>query len=300
MIDVSIIFVNYKTWELTKECIDSIIRNSKDFTYEIIVVDNNSNDGSVENLQKVPNVRVIQSDENVGFGRANNIGAKAANGKYLFLLNSDTYLLNNAIKFLFDYYERNSFHKNLGAVGCWLKHPDDSITTSFSYFPSIWNNWRHLFNYINCHLMKRNVLKEAHDNFEVNVISGADIFISKDLYLSIGGYDKDYFMYGEEAELQYRLHKQGYHNFLIKDPSIVHLEGASSGNQGKKKASFFMIYHMKKGRFLFYWKHKSLLQRILVAIADFPIDVCFAIIDKRFCHRKSEFFRIYSILLYGK
>jgi len=103
--DVSIIIVNYKTFAYTKDAIASVFEKTEDVAYEVIVVDNNSPDGSGKEIQEYFNDKItfIQSPENLGFGRANNLGAKCSNGKYLFFLNPDTILLNNAPKILFDF-----------------------------------------------------------------------------------------------------------------------------------------------------------------------------------------------------
>ena len=104
---VSIIIVNYNTKQLTLNCLKSIYEYTKDIDFEIIVVDNASSDGSVEAIREsFPIVNVIGSNENLGFGRANNLGAKYAQGKYLFLLNSDTLLIENSIKKLYDFRAR--------------------------------------------------------------------------------------------------------------------------------------------------------------------------------------------------
>ena len=96
--NISIIIVNYNTREVTKQCLDSIFKWTKDVSFEVIVVDNNSHDGSKEMLASYPNIKYVQSGGNLGFGKANNLGYKFSSGRYILLLNSDTYLLNNAIK----------------------------------------------------------------------------------------------------------------------------------------------------------------------------------------------------------
>ena len=104
--DVSIIIVNYNTKKLIKNCINSIYKHTKDVDFEIIVSDNGSVDGSVEMIKsEFPNVILIENNANLGFGAANNRGLKIAKGKYIFYLNSDTVLLNNAVKYFFDYWE---------------------------------------------------------------------------------------------------------------------------------------------------------------------------------------------------
>ena len=106
--DVSIIIVNYNTHKLLRNCLISIIENTKRCSYEIIVVDNASTDNSREIATEFKSVKWIQSEVNLGFGKANNIGSLEASGKYLFFLNSDTILLNDAISIFYDFFEENN------------------------------------------------------------------------------------------------------------------------------------------------------------------------------------------------
>lgn len=96
--DVSVIIVTYNTLALTRDCIDSIFRHTANVQFEVIVVDNASEDGSYDYFSKDRRIIYVYSQENMGFGRANNLGLEYASGEYIFLLNSDTYLKNNAIK----------------------------------------------------------------------------------------------------------------------------------------------------------------------------------------------------------
>ena len=115
--NVSIIIVNYNTSNLLKDCLCSIIEKTQFIEYEIIVVDNNSGDDSVAMVeQQFTNVKLIKNNINLGFGKANNIGYTYAKGKYLFLLNTDTLLINNAIKILFDFME-DPKHSSVGSCG---------------------------------------------------------------------------------------------------------------------------------------------------------------------------------------
>ncbi|MDC5348150.1 glycosyltransferase, partial [Acinetobacter baumannii] len=106
--DVSIIIVNYNTYNLVLQCIESVIKNTKKISYEIIVVDNNSPNREIEKLNEIyPNVKLVLNTKNSGFGIANNIGNKYANGKFLFLLNSDTIVLDNSIYTLYKFMVEN-------------------------------------------------------------------------------------------------------------------------------------------------------------------------------------------------
>lgn len=131
--DVSVIIVNYNTLGLTSDCIESIIAQTSTVEYEIILVDNASTDGSKEVFAQDKRIKYIYSDQNLGFGRANNLGIREAKGRYLFFLNSDTILLNNAVKLFFDFCEKNPDRK-IGAVGAVLKDQNQKNIHSYGRF----------------------------------------------------------------------------------------------------------------------------------------------------------------------
>ena len=130
--DVSVIIVNYNTIELTLNCINSIFTHTLGIDFEVIVVDNNSDDGSGEILRLDKRIVFIQNLANEGFGSANNTGYQYAKGKYLFLLNSDTILLNNAIKLFYDYAEQ---HLSSCVYGTMLLNPDNTMDTLMGNSP---------------------------------------------------------------------------------------------------------------------------------------------------------------------
>lgn len=131
--DVSIIIVNYNTYDLTAACIQSIIEHTKRISYEIIVVDNASTDGSKEKFERDSRIKYIYSEKNGGFGYGNNRGIEIANGDYFFLLNSDTLLLNNAI---YEFFKYAKSHKSRIIYGCYLQGNDGTYRNSFFYFPA--------------------------------------------------------------------------------------------------------------------------------------------------------------------
>jgi GT2 family glycosyltransferase len=235
-IDVSIILVNYNTYRMTCECIDSIIKQTTGVTYEIIVVDNDSKDESQTEFAKDDRVIFIESGGNIGFGRANNLGVERAKGKYLFFLNTDTLLLNNAIKMLFDYSEQHKDEK-IGAVGGFLINGENKPVFSGGKFLTL----KIIFDTITTHFGHRpNAYGSIRENttpkneVDVDYVSGADIFVSKSIVDKYSAFDPDFFMYYEENEMQYRWAKNGYQSRLINGPQIKHLVGASI-NKGKKK-----------------------------------------------------------------
>ena len=225
---VSIIFVNYNTKELTKNCIDSIVRHTQDVRYEIIVVDNASTDGSREAFRADGRVTLIESNENLGFGRANNLGMKHARGDYFFLLNTDTLLLNNALKYFLDY--EKSCAKP-AVLGGWLLTADGERTRSYGIFPSIRSLAGSAIEVYTSHIPAiRHLFPPFQETYspspkEVDFVCGADMFFPRSIYDATGGFDPDFFMYYEETEWQYRMSRQDIPRILISEPRIIHYEG---------------------------------------------------------------------------
>lgn len=257
-VDVSIIIVSFNTQDMTMQCLNSIFEKTKDIDIEVIVVDNNSVDGTQQKLKEnYPQVRLIESTENLGFGRANNCGIKSAKGKYLFFLNSDTILLNNAVKIFFDFMEGNALTK-IGAAGSFLMDENKEITHSSQPFPSRWEEVRaQLVGYFNKKdLLKRK--KKEYDQYknigtyvEVDYVTGADLFVSKAVMEEFDGFDPNFFIYFEESDLQFRMNEHGYKSVIINGPKIIHFQGASDLNPGYKIARRMlndrsMFYYFKK------------------------------------------------------
>jgi GT2 family glycosyltransferase len=239
---VSIIIVNYNTKELTKNCIDSLIKHILTTPIEIIVVDNHSNDDSVNYLrQEFSNINIITNNQNQGFGYANNVGVQKANGKYVLLLNSDTILLNDIIKSFVNVFEKNK-HLKIGVLGSLLLSDKLEIIHSFGGFP---------------YLLKKCLRRSVHDKScqvtedafvpAVDVVVGADMFMEKATYLRFNGFDQNIFLYEEEMELQYRMRREGFSSLIIKDKGIIHLKGMSSSQYFQRKCSLISsCYIMKK------------------------------------------------------
>ena len=218
--DVSIIIVNYNTEKLILDCLDSIYNNTNGFDFEVIVVDNNS-PNKPNFLEKDQRIKYIQSEKNLGFGKANNLGAEYAIGKYLLFLNPDTIVLENAITIL---YEQISKDSTIGICGGNLLSNEMDETHSYYMIPpGIWNEIIILF--------KLDSLNPQYNHtqeiIDVEYITGADLMIRKDLFNEIGGFDKDFFMYFEETYLCYRIRLLGYRVVNIPQSHIIHLEGKS-------------------------------------------------------------------------
>ncbi|MBR8823894.1 hypothetical protein IX293_002169 [Fusobacterium necrophorum] len=231
MIDVSIVIVNYNTLELTRDTINSVVQKTKGLQYEIILVDNCSIDGSREFFENIfdKEIHFIKSDENIGFGRANNLGIDIAKGEKIFFLNPDTILINNAIKILYNFMQNNL---ECGVCGGNLYTRDMKPNHSFrkrahSLFTEI-RDCFNLYEKISFYFFnKRKDFNYTNKNIEVGYIIGADMMVSKSVIDKVGGFDKDIFMYYEDVELSCRIKKQGLKIFNVPEAKIIHLEGQS-------------------------------------------------------------------------
>lgn len=244
--DVSIIIVNYNTEKLLQECISSIIDKTENLLYEIIVVDNNSVKSPYKMLsENFPDVVFVPSDENLGFGKANNLGVSYAKGKYVFLLNSDTILINNAIKILFDFSEKNK-DGEIGACGGNLFTEDMKPNFSFSmYYPSLFSIIAYRLHL--SFLLNNEVFNTSNNPKEVAIVIGADLLVEKKLYDELQGFDPAFFMYVEDGELQLRIKKKGLKMISVPEAKIMHLQGASSSTFFKMKTEFdSYFYYFKK------------------------------------------------------
>lgn len=257
--DVSIIIVNYNTLKMTSECIDSVIEKTHGISYEIILVDNGSSDGSKEYFEHDTRIKYIYSENNLGFGQANNIGAKHAIGKYLFLLNSDTILIENSINVLYDFLRTN--HKYV-ACGCQLIYADGSYQESHIKFPSLKRDFNEIIPAKFKHSKRHDEYYRFSDTLEsIDSIKGANIFIKSDVFKEFGGFDVDYFMYYEETDLFYRIKNRGYQIAVIPDTKIIHIDGGSFAKISIPK--YLMMYQSK---LLFYSKHHSITYQFLARL----------------------------------
>lgn len=248
--DVSVIIVNYNTKELTKNCIKSIYEKTKNIDFEVIVSDNGSTDGSQEMIKKeFPKVILIENNQNLGFGAANNKGLKIANGKYIFYLNSDTILLNNAIKLFFDYWEKSSEKENIGCIGSMLLNSDGTFSNSYHVFPNSKSCLNFLVRVTASSLHLKKIFKTKTKSKSafygtVDFVVGADMFLKND---ETAFFDERFFLYFEETDLQFQLMKKNKERIIIEGPQIIHLEGASS-KEGK------VVYNFNKPSSAYYWE----------------------------------------------
>lgn len=253
MLDLSIIIVSFNTKKLLTDCLKSLMVDGRwlETKGEIIVVDNGSSDGSVEEVRKFKiqnpgfKIRLIENEENLGFAKANNQGIKIAKGKYILLLNSDTEVKPGVLEELVKFVQN---HPEAGVVGARLLNPDGSIQPSVYHFPTIlgaikefWLGWGG--SYEKYPLTGTNpVIVEA--------VTGAAMLIPRRTVEKIGYLDERYFLYFEDLDYCRRAKKAGLKVFYLPCANFVHHHGAS-GKKIPGKTTNWLIESSKKynGRF---------------------------------------------------
>ena len=246
MMDLSIIIVNYRTYELTKQTITSVIDTVQNISYEIIIVDNNSSDGSLEHLikdfQDYSFIKFIKNSNNDGFAVANNLAFKKSKGEYTLLLNSDVVVNKNTINESLNYIKS---HQNIGILGCKVVLPngnlDKACRRSFPTFKVSFYRMSGLsklfpnsprFNQYNLSYLDENGI------YPVDCVVGAFMLINSQIMKKVGGLDEAYFMYGEDIDLCFKVKELGFDVFYFGKYDIIHYKGAS----GKNKRLLFEFY----------------------------------------------------------
>lgn len=252
---VSIILVNYNTKDFTLQCIKSIYNHTKEVDFEIIVVDNNSSDQSVEAIKdEFKDVIVIANNENKGFGAANNIGINYATKKYVFLLNTDTELISNSIMELFNRMESKQYEHILCA-GVNIIYPDFEPQESYGNYPSLkgiflgMSGLKLFFNKYYDHYLATGKICDFNVVKEVDHIVGVAMFINRQKLINqVGLFDEDFFLYFEETELCYRMIKNNFRICLFPDLKIIHHLSKSMSSSLKKHIYF------ERSRYLYFKK----------------------------------------------
>ncbi len=253
---VSIIIVSFNTKKLLIDCIESIFSHVK-CSYEIIVVDNASEDGSPdavriwEKKHKGIAVHIIGNKGNVGFAAANNQGMKKSKGNFLLLLNSDTLLTEDSISLCL---EKFSEQPKLGIASCKLKNRDGSLQATGGYFPTpvrvfLWMTFLDdlpgMSRVINVFHPKPNYYKKDH---MLDWVTGAFFLFKRELLSGVGFFDEDYFMYVEELDYCYRARKAGWRVAYFSSTSIIHFGQASGSSE-------FALLSEYKNLILYFKKH---------------------------------------------
>lgn len=226
--DVSIIIVSYNTSALTRGALRSVFENTSGIDFEVIVVDNKSQDGSVVDIRsEFPQVRLLALTENLGFGRANNHGMEVARGRNLFLLNPDIVLHDNSVKTLSDWLDANP---ECGVCGGNLidvcGRPEHSFRRVLPGMASQWNSLLGGLPFLVRYGRNREY-NYTRQPLDVGYITGADMMVRASVIAEVGGFDPDFFLYYEETELTFRIRRAGYRVVSIPTVKITHLSGKS-------------------------------------------------------------------------
>ncbi len=249
MKDLSVIIVNHNNRSFLIETLNNLSKGLDSLRHEVIVVDNASRDGSLEMVERdFPWIKRIALPENVGFARANNVGARQASGQYLFLLNNDTYVPFGAIQKLL---ELKTEHPEFGIVAPVVLNPDETLQLSWGkdlhlfselflkYFADKWYRWR----------FKR---KRGRIDWDVDWVSGACFLIERALFQRIGGFDENFFLYIEDADLCRRIRQLGYLIHLTSEAWIIHYQGQSVSHYPGR-----FLHEAKRSQLYYYSKHNG-------------------------------------------
>lgn len=224
--DLSIIVVNWNIKDALKDCLESIRKNVSDIAYEVIIVDNNSSDGSVDMIEKeYPEVTLIKNRQNLGYGRANNQGIMKAKGKYVLILNPDTIVLPETAEKMYRFLEENP---EVGACGPSILDINYQPSHPVIYDPTIWELFgkdtflRKFFPKL-CSPLYPQPKKRR----EVERLSGCCFLSRKEALRTVGLFDERIFLFYDEADLFFRLRRKGWPVYYLPELSIVHLHGKS-------------------------------------------------------------------------
>ena len=255
--DLSIIIVNYNVKEFLQNLLNSISKASSNISKEIIIVDNASDDGSVEMIrEKFPSAQLISNKENLGFGTANNQALTIAKGKYILLINPDTIVSEDTFEKLISFFDDN---RDAGLAGCKILNPDGSLQLACRRsFPGPWTSFCKVTGLSNLFpnskiFARYNLTYLSEDQtYEVDAISGSFMMLRKEVYDNVGGFDEEFFMYGEDLDICYRIQKSGYKVFYVHNTQIIHYKGESTKRSSMDETNMFY-----KAMHLFVKKHLS-------------------------------------------
>mgnify|MGYP002631685814 CR=1 FL=1 len=268
MITVSIVIVHYKTPQLLVECVRSILDTTTDLSYEIVIVDNNSEDESeILIATNFPHVKWINTGYNAGFARANNVGIRETSGEYVFLLNPDALVTTDYLLKIVNHYKQLSATSPVGLLTSRILSSIDNsllvgtgigfkgIKKEFSKNP-IMLKWGQLFKRKQ-KTISYNAAQMHYTNHEVDFVSGACTLIKRSTLEKMNLYlDEDFFLYWEDVEWSFRVKTNGLNNFFFADAEIFHVNSASTGKSNHRNAqvriSEFLYYAKRYNKLTFH------------------------------------------------
>jgi GT2 family glycosyltransferase len=226
---ISFIIVNYKSEKYLKDCVDSIIKKVIGAIFEIIIVNNDKNKIGIIKNDHI--IRIIEINKNLGFSRANNIGVSESMGKYICFINPDTRIVSNNIKEVIIKFKLNP---NIGIIGSMILGKNNVQKWSAGVDMDIFEILRGKFG-----LSKSEKIWNSCGAVEAGWVSGAGLFIKRDIFLKVGGFDENYFLYYEDVDLCKKVIKNNQKVIYFPFFKIRHLEGRSSVDKYKQKIQYF-------------------------------------------------------------
>ena len=276
---ISIVIVSYNVCQLLDECLQSVRRALEGIDGEVYVVDNLSKDGTVETLQpRHPDVHFIANQENVGFARANNQAIRMSDSEYVLLLNPDTVVYENTLKGVLAFMDE---HPEAGGAGVrMLMRNGEPAPESRRAIPTPWVSMLKMLGFTKRYYMSRLPWDKPG---RIEVISGAFCLLRRKALDQVGLLDEDYFMYGEDIDLSYRLLKGGWQNWYL-PYDIIHYKGEST-----QKSSFRYVHVFYQAMLIFFNKHYGHLSiffslPVKIAIYSRAIVAFVQMMTKRFHH----------------
>lgn len=244
-VELSIVVLNFNANGFVKRCVESVLKSDlKGINCEIVLVDNNSYDGSQKQLisfSKNKTIEVVLNSKNYGFSKGNNIGAKKTQGKYVLFLNPDTFVKKDTLKNVYWFMERN---QDVGVSCPRLDLPDGTLTSaSHRGFPTPWNALTY-FTGLTRVFPKSEMfagytkgwLLDNKNPHEVDSISGGFFFVRRKAAEEVGWWDEDYFLYGEDIDFCFKLKQRGWKVMFLPNLSVLHYHGVSSGIKGHSRS----------------------------------------------------------------
>jgi hypothetical protein len=249
---LSVLIVNFNAEEALRNCLESLYRNTAHRPLEVIVVDNASSDGSLAMVaREFPQVRVLASQENLGFSRGNNLAIQAASGRYLLLLNNDTLVSPGAVDTMLRLMQERD---EVGALGPLLRNADGSVQISYGRMIGFRAEFlQKLLFALSARgnpLIRRYLEWRSRRAAYPDWVSGACIMLRADILREVGLLDENFFMYTEEVDLCQRIRRRGYRVFYTPEAEIVHLGGKSTESNSEKAALEY-----RRSQLYFYLKH---------------------------------------------
>lgn len=244
---LSVVIVSYNVRRFVEQCLDSVHKASEGIESEVFVVDNASQDDTVEAIGKeYPWVRLIANDDNLGFARANNIAIRQSVGEYVLLLNPDTIVAEQTLRQAVDFMDA---HPKAGGVGVRMHNVDGTLAPeSRRAIPTPWVSCLKMLGFTRRYYMSHLSWDEPG---RIEVISGAFCLLRRKALDQIGLLDEDFFMYGEDIDLSFRLLKGGWENWYV-PCDIVHFKGEST-----QKSTFRYVHVFYQAMLIFFRKHYS-------------------------------------------